>query len=252
MIAEVVSTLRSFNDPTIILNYITTVFTNPKTMELINELGIWGLLHHNTISTLSDSQLKKDQASIAVQKSPLSTFLTASLLPNAVVMTELYRVTLQYLSLNTPTAQFKQIIIDLYHRYKETLKNKSDCFIFPDCGILNTLVYNLRYRMKEDRLAYMLVLDFFQSQTQINCAGSSPFGLILYHNYTLTHSEISKLLVIMDKHNIKLDFKVITGMIFYYIRSGQVEDAHSWFQKLAYFGRFRHQTQTVNQIRGRT
>ncbi|SCV06137.1 LANO_0H22914g1_1 [Lachancea nothofagi CBS 11611] len=231
LIGELISTLRSFNDPKIILSYITTVYANPTTVPLLNELGLWGLLHHNSLDRLSTTQLERDCLTLIKQKSQLSQFLTQNLKPSSVALTELYRVTLQYMRNTMPPLEFKQLVVVLYHRYVDTLKINRGYFIYPDCGVLNVLIHNLRYPLKEDRLAYQLVLDFFQAGLHLACSKSSPFGLLMYHNYTLTMTEISTLLVLMDQHGIKLDFKMICSMVFQNLRSGQIDEARSWYEK---------------------
>ncbi|KAM3162158.1 Atp22 [Lachancea thermotolerans] len=232
VIGELVSTMRAFNDPKIIVDYITTVYTSPKTLRLLNELGIWSLLRHNSVNVLNATQLERDFESNKIQKSHLSNFLAHRVLPNTVVLTELYRVILQYFSNGTPGTELKQLIIDLYHRYKACMINHEDYFVQPDCGIINVLIYHLRFQLKDHRLAFVLAQDFFQTQPFVKCDASTPFGLVLYHNHALTRTEISSLLVLMDKHKVKLDFKVISAMVFQNLRSGQIEEAHTWFQKL--------------------
>ncbi|SCU77824.1 LADA_0A02410g1_1 [Lachancea dasiensis] len=236
LIGELVATLRSFNDPKLILGYITAVYTHPQTVPLLNELGIWGLLHHNSVDRLTLGQLKADMQNMEGHKSQLSMFLTRPLLPNTVVLTELYRTTLQDLSSTTSPTNLKQLIIDLYHQYMNLLK--AGRILFPDTGILKILIYHLRYTLKEDHLTLQLLLDFYQNLPQGGCRnrGSSPFGLVIYHNYTLTRTELSSLLVVMDAHKIKLDFKVICSLVFHNLRSGQVEDAKVWYDKIVVAG----------------
>ncbi|SCU85676.1 LAME_0D02300g1_1 [Lachancea meyersii CBS 8951] len=236
LICELVSTLRSFNDPKMILSYIATVYCNPVTMPFLNELGLWGLVHHGSVYRLSPSQLETDSQTLILQKSQISQFLTKNLIPNAVVLTELYRVTLHYMQKTMSSPEFRQLIIDLYQNYKRTLETHRNYFRHPDCGILNVLIHHLRFSVREDRLAYQLLEDFYRTKPRVACKGCSPFGLAMYHNCTLTKTEISSLLVLMDENDLKLDFKVICGMVFYHLRSGQVDEAHAWYTKLCSVG----------------
>ncbi|CEP60687.1 Atp22p LALA0_S01e16666g [Lachancea lanzarotensis] len=236
LIGELVSTLRSFNDPKMTLSYVATVYRNPGTIKLLNELGLWGLLHHGSIHQLQPSQLEADAKSLMVQKSEVSHFLTKNLIPNAVVMTELYRVTLHFMQNTTSSMEFKQLIITLYQHYKRTFEQTPQYFIYPDCGILNVLIYHLRFSLKEDRLAYQILEDFFKTEPHISCTRGSPFGLAMYQNNTITKTELSSLFVLMDRNHLKLDFKTICAMVFYHLRAGQVDDAHSWYIKLTSTG----------------
>ncbi|SCW02266.1 LAFE_0F02652g1_1 [Lachancea fermentati] len=236
LIGEIISTLRFFNDPKMTISYIITAYTNRNTVQLLNELGIWSLVHYSTVRTLPEQQLKRDGATSDACNIQISKRLKTSVLPNTVVLTELYRITLDFCHASLPEAEFKQIVIDLFRKYKETLQRRKNLFYNPDCGILNVFIYNLRYKLREDRLVYEIVKEFYGSGIELPSNVSSPFGLVLYHNYMLTQSEVSTLLFLMEKNKIPLDFRVIVSMVFRYLKLNQVDEAHLWYQKLLHAG----------------
>ncbi|SCU93074.1 LAMI_0E13124g1_1 [Lachancea mirantina] len=233
LIGELLTTFRRLGDFPMILKYVPAAFSHPKTAILLNKLGLRGLADGGLAEPVPESQLHQELASTAPM-TPVLPKLRKRILPNSVVLTELYRAAMQFTCNVLERERFKGLILKLYDNYKKTLLSDKQLFFFHDYGVINVLLHTLRFQLKEHRMAFVMLKDFMELPIKTYGSPSHTFGLVLYNNYALSQSEVSSLLVLMDKKNASVDFKIIVSMILRHLRWEQEDEAHSWFKKLTH------------------
>lgn len=237
LLGELVSTLRSFNDPKITCSYIISAYKNKSTVPMLNNLGLWSLIYHNTLDRLTEQQLIEDLSRRTAWKAEIPLGLRKKTLPDNAVLTELYRIVLDRFSKDLSSAEFHHLVLGLYNKYKHTmLANQGKFHSWRlDCGVISVFLYYVRYQLKDNRLAFKILQDFYSSSLKIKNttnSGISPFAIVMYHNYELSQTEISSLLMLMHNAGVPLDFKTIVSMIFRLLKLNNVKDAHAWYKRL--------------------
>lgn len=236
IVGELVTTLRSFNDPKLTCQYVLSAFDTKRTAKLLNNLGLWAPIFHQNSGKLSDEVLN---AELNAQEKMFSHLLRIKDTPSVPIMTELYRVLLSTSARTMGREEYQNFILELYAAYKNVLKERSFSYRRHDMGILAVFLHHIRLELNDSKLAFEILKDFFsQSYTSsIRCTSKAcPFSLVVYKNDSISPSELSHLLHLMQLNRVPLQFRFCTAMVLRYLNLGDVEEAHSWYRKILHAG----------------
>lgn len=233
ILGEIISTLRSFKDPKLSASYVITAYKSSKTKYIFNDLGLWSLIFHDSFSII-DKQLLLNDAEKSVLKVDVPERLKFKRVPDSVILCEIYQVVLEYQASKLSKEKFHELILDLYYRYKDVMLKKANTYFYWrfDVSILRVLVHQSRFTLKDGKLAYMILNDFYSSGLKLKCSQrSNPFGIALYKNNSLTHTEVNQALILMAKCNIPLDSFTMISLILRYLSTDNIKEAYSWYQR---------------------
>ena len=234
MTCQLIASLRTFNDATLSLQYILSAYRSVNTRELLNNLGLWSWILHGNGNIFSHQELQCEFLKMEKLLPPSATLDGSPSLP---IITELYRGLLTINAKTMNSTQYRDLLLDLYDKYKQTMKiiSTTDKYWKQNTSILNVFLYHIRYSLNDHILAFEILKDFFFnkfSKKVKSTASASPFSIVVYENYKLTHSDISTLLNMMDEIGISLDFKFCAGMVLRHIRSNNSKEAYTWYKKI--------------------
>ncbi|CDF87282.1 BN860_02872g1_1 [Zygosaccharomyces bailii CLIB 213] len=233
---ELISLLKSFNDPKLTCQYVMSGFNRKATGHLLNELGLWGFVFHGDARVLPGENL---QSEINALESLLPKSLSVNRQPSLCAITEIYKTVLSAGSKTMGPGQFRDFIVGLYSKYSSALEH--GLFEDPrhDTGVLNVILYHTRFALRDARLAFVLLQDFYSrglgKEIRITSA-KCPFSLVAYQNKEISQADISELLVLMHQNKIPLHFQFCTAMVLRYLELNNVEDAHSWYKRILHAG----------------
>ncbi|AET40247.1 Atp22p Ecym_5504 [Eremothecium cymbalariae DBVPG len=240
-LGTIVSTLRSFSDVKLTTSYVVRTYRSTKTKYMLNELGLWKLVFDGNIGKLSGSALysAEEDAKVLPIDVPLS--MTLNSIPDNCVLCELYQAILNDQRTKLIEQEYRDLVIQLFGLYKNFIVRHRHKFLYykVNTSVLRTFMHKLRFELHEDKLAYQLLLDFYQTIKMKSRSASkySPFGIMLYKNNSLSQTEVNQALKIMEECSIPLDFKTLTTMVLRCIAMNDIEKAHNWYMKIVN-GRF--------------
>lgn len=234
--STVASTIRTFNDPTLMLKFLLTTAKGTKFPELLNELGLWRYIVHGEPGKIDPKSLQEDRDKF--EKANSVSALKAMKRVDVVLLTELYRVFLSYSSSVMSPDKFRHCCIDLYSHYVqfcEQNKHKLRGWKF-DTGVLNVILYHIRYRLRDDKLAYEVLVDFYGRESMVqsvkNTAKKCPFSMVIYDNGTVTTQQLHALLQLMQRYNVPLSFQICYTMVKRLLQMNEPEQAFEWYTRI--------------------
>lgn len=235
IIGELVTSLRSFNDPKLSCQYILSAFNIKQTAALLNDLGLWGAIFHENSMKLSQQML---DAETKVQEEIFPRSLRIGGTPSMPILTELYRVLLSTCARTMGRETYQGLVLKLYSAYKKALEQQK----FPakhDTGILSVFLHHIRQELNNPKLAFEVLKDFYSQKfaSSIRCTTKvCPFSYVVYKNYDLSQSDLSQLLHLMQVNRVPLQFRFCTAMVLRYLKLGNVTEAYSWYEKILHAG----------------
>lgn len=236
VIGELISSLRTFNDPKLSCQYILSAFSTARSADLLNNLGLWAPIFHQDTVKLSQESLK---AEAEAQEQVLPRSLKVHDTPSIPVLTELYRVLLSTCARTMSRDAYHDLILYLYSSYKEALHKSLFSSVKHDTGILSILLYHIRVELNDPKLAFETLKDFYSQKfvSKIRCTSKvCPFSWVVYKNPELSQSDISHLLHLMQLNRVPLQFRFCTAMVLRHLNLNNVEEAHSWYLKILHAG----------------
>ncbi|QLL33158.1 hypothetical protein HG536_0E00680 [Torulaspora globosa] len=236
VVGELVSSLRSFNDPKLSCEYILSAFNIKQTAALLNDLGLWGAIFHENSAKLSQRML---EAETKVQEKIFPRSLQIEGTPSIPILTELYRVLLSTCARTMGHEMYQGIILELYSSYKKALEDHRFPTAKHDTGILSVFLYHIRLELNNSKLAFEVLKDFYSQKfaSSVRCTTKScPFSYVVYKNYDLTQSDLSHLLHLMQLNRVPLQFRFCTAMVLRYLKLGNVTEAYLWYRKILHAG----------------
>lgn len=229
---ELLSSLRSFNDPKLTCQYIISAFKDKQTAELLNELGLWGAAFHQSPQRLPEAALR---AEAHAHDDLVPDSLQIGETPTIAVLTECYRVILFTNAKTMGSEEYEQFLLDLYKNYKKALQQNRFRGAKHDTGILSIFLHNIRLELKNSKLAYEILKDFYAQRFASNVRITSkvcPFSLVAYKNYEITQAEVSDLLSIMQSNGISLHLRFCVAMVLRFLKLNNLVEARSWYDKI--------------------
>lgn len=236
IITELISSLRSFNDPKLTCQYILSAFQKFRTGELLNELGIWGSVFHQSPRKLSSATLTEE---IKSQEKFLPQSMRINDVAGIPVLTELYRVLLSTSARTMGREHFQNFLLELYSNYTVALKQNKFKNWRHDTGILSVFLHNIRLELGNLKLSYEILKDFYSHDFASKVRTTShacPFSLVVYKNYEISQLEVSHLLSLMHTNKVPLRFRFCTAMVLRYLKLGNPKEAYTWYKKITYAG----------------
>lgn len=238
VLSELISSLRSFNDPKLTCQYIMSGFKRYPTGELLNNLGIWGAVFHESPRILTKIVLQEEIQALAVL---LPKSMKVYGMPSLAVLTELYRVVLSTNASIMSNEQYQVLILELYSNYTNALKAEQSKFRSwkHDTGILNVFLHHIRFVLGNFQLAYEILKDFHTQKFDIDIRNTSPicpFSLVVYKNNEISQEEVTHLLTLMHEHKIPLQFRLCTAMVLRYLKLNNPDEAYAWYEKILHAG----------------
>ncbi|CAL9730776.1 mitochondrial translation factor Atp22p [Monosporozyma unispora] len=265
LLNEIVTCLRSFNDPKLTIQFLSATVKSPNIISILNELGMINLVFRNQIGVLSSHDLSEIIQTNSNQF--ISTNLKFKIDDMAPILNELYLVILKSNNEIMTPEENKLITLKLYNHYVTKLNKSIKQYYFwkNDTGVIIQFLKTIIYQLHDHSLAYEILLDFSNqklmkkirivtSQSKIlknidttgqykrvpvsyvnnNC----PFTLLIQSsNKYLSMNQILKLLSIMQDKNIPLNFNICCSMILKLIHLKRIDDAKVWYDKI-YYGQF--------------
>lgn len=236
IINELILSLRYFDDPKLICQFFVSAIKTPNPVSLLNDLGIWGSVFHSTTNKISNEIIQND---INNMTKLIPDILKTNSDNLSVPLSELYRVILKTNSIMMKPSEYREFIVTLYINYINFLKlNHKKHYIWKlDTSILKHLLTNIISNSEGKQLAYEILINFYShkfSKKIRNKGQNCPFSIVLYYNHDLSQIQVAELLNLMDENNIPLSLKICTSMIFRYLKWGDIETAHTWYQKILY------------------
>ncbi|QLQ80717.1 hypothetical protein HG537_0E00700 [Torulaspora globosa] len=236
IIGELVTSLKSFNDPKLSCQYILSAFNIKETAALLNDLGLWGAIFHGNSVKLSQEMLK---AETKVQEKIFPRSLRTQGIPSIPILTELYKVLLSTCARTMARERYQDLVLELYSAYKKALQEHKFRTTKHDTGILSIFLYHIRLELNNSKLAFEILKDFYSQKfaSSIRCTTKScPFSYVVYKNYDLSQSDVSHLLHLMQLNRAPLQFRFCTAMVLRYLKLGNVTEAYSWYKKILHAG----------------
>ncbi|EDO18105.1 hypothetical protein Kpol_1031p9 [Vanderwaltozyma polyspora DSM 70294] len=234
LIGHLISCLRSFNDPKLSLQYVTSAYRRKRVALFLNQLGLWGWVYHGKSYTLSNQELDTEYQKI---KNTLPRSMVSIQYPPLPVLTELYITVLNTFSKTMDKENFKVFLLDLYQRYKKTIlpMRSHNLYFQQNTGILNAFLKHVRYSINDHLLSLTILKDFYNESDSHRFKptdGTSPFSIVVYQNEKLSNRDISKVLELMDSLEIPLDFKFCVAMVYHYHSRNNIPEALVWYKKI--------------------
>lgn len=232
VIVELMSSLRSFNDPKLTCQYVLSAFKNEKTGQLLNELGIWGAVFHQSPQVLPEKVLS---AETKAQEELLPKSLQIDEIPSHAVLTEFYRVILFTNARIMGLEEYQNFLLDLYKNYTKALRLKKFKGVKHDTGILSVFLHNIRLELSNPKLAYEVLTDFYSHSFASNVRITSkicPFSLVTYKNNHISQMELSNLLYLMQSNGVALRLRFCIAMILRFLELNNLVEARSWYDKI--------------------
>ena len=239
LVYELARSLRYFNDPKLLCQFVVSAIKRPDPVALLNDLGIWGAVFHSNVTVLPMETVQRDMESI--NRSFPSSMRTDLDRP-APILNEVYRTLLTTSSVVMTPLQYRTLLEKLYLHYRTTLNKsyKSHYMWKQTSGIINRLVSEMLYTVKDPKLAHDTLLDFYTQQfaNKIKTEpGNCPFSTVLYGlRHVLTPLEVSQILQLMETLKIPLTFKACVAMIFINLSRHKISEAHTWYKKILVAG----------------
>ena len=239
LVYELARSLRYFNDPKLLCQFVVSAIKRPDPAALLNDLGIWGAVFHSDATPLPRETLQRDLESI---NRSFPNGMRTDLDRPAPVLNEVYRTLLTTSSVVMTPLQYRMLLVQLYVQYKATLNKsyKSHYMWKQTSGIINRLVSEILYTVKDPKLAYNTLLDFYSQQFADKIKtepGNCPFSTVLYGSRkVLTPLEVSQILRLMETLKIPLTFKACVAMIFINLSRHKLSEAHTWYKKILIAG----------------
>ncbi|CCK69613.1 Atp22p KNAG_0C05120 [Huiozyma naganishii CBS 8797] len=234
LITELATSLRSFNDPKLTCQFMCSSIQDPDIAQLFNSLGLWGWIWHNDGILLDSNQLSFEVSNLKPLLSQQFKIKTNELQP---YLNEMYYILLKTYSTILPQSTYKEFILDLYSKYVAVLtkRYKTYHFYMHDTGVLLLLLKSTIYGLKDWKLAYSMLMDFYSHDFVDKIRNTSrecPFSLVIYSSSQVVLSEIVPLLSIMERRQMPLTFKICTKMVLEFLREKRVKEAEYWYQKI--------------------
>lgn len=233
---ELITSLRSFNDCKLTCQYLLSGFDREATGNLLNSLGLWSSAFHENVIVLDPQDLKSEIDSLEIL---LPSSMSLNGLPSMAIMTELYRLILSTNAQTMNKDQYRDLLMNLYNNYIRALENYQ--FVSPrhDTGILNVFLYNVRYKLGDPRLAFVILKDFYSKKLARKIRVTSrkcPFSIVAYQNDEISQADINQLLILMHDAKIPLHFQFCTAMVFRYLQLDIPDEAYAWYQRILHAG----------------
>ncbi|SMN19690.1 similar to Saccharomyces cerevisiae YDR350C ATP22 Specific translational activator for the mitochondrial ATP6 mRNA, encoding a subunit of F1F0 ATP synthase [Maudiozyma saulgeensis] len=232
---ELVLSLRYFNDPKLMCQFLVSAIKKPDPGQLLNDLGLWGTIFHSTNGRkLSIEVLRKD---IQGMSNLIPSSLYGELEELSLPLSELYSSIFSTSSLTMSKQSYREFLIQLYMNYVIFMEaNFKKRYLWKnDSRIIKCFISSVLSHLADKTLAYELLLDFYSkpfAKKIRNKGKDCPFSIVLYDNLGLTPIQVEKVLTCMEQNNIPLTFKICTSMILRYLKWGDIETAHSWYNKI--------------------
>lgn len=234
---ELVLSLRYFNDPKLMCQFLISVIKKPNPGELLNNLGLWGTIFHSTCG-------RKVSAEVLIQdihgmSNLIPRSLHGELEEISLPLSELYSSLFSTSSLTMGMQLYREFLIQLYMNYITFMEEnfKKQCLWKNDSRIIKCFISSVLSHLEDKQLAYELLLDFYSkpfAKKVRNKGKDCPFSIILYDNLGLTPIQVEKVLACMKQNNIPLTFKICTSMVLRYVKWDDIDTAHSWYNKIVY------------------
>ncbi|SSD62104.1 uncharacterized protein SCODWIG_03866 [Saccharomycodes ludwigii] len=212
--------ISSFNDITILFKFFAKYF--PSYMIQLKKLGVLDLFKY--------SYTNADENSYCAQNISSGKVMSSSLMHDS-FLTIIYQK-----FVNPYILENKSEYYNMYEKYvcyvNQYLKN-----IEFNQGVINCFLFCIKNLLFQETLAFEILNNFISripnlEKFKINTSHTTPFDIVFYKNKTLSSSQINQLLVLMQKLNCSLTFKVISGMIIRYEQMKDLQEAEKWYNIL--------------------
>ncbi|AAS51125.1 ACL103Wp [Eremothecium gossypii ATCC 10895] len=251
-LALVVSALRQFNNPNLVVSFIVQAYRKTQTRVLLGQLGLWSLAFYGRAVALSPEAAKSPQELAQISPVDLPKELILKSVPDSCIMCELYQAILSEKRSQVPAEEYREILIQLFALYQDfmgKLVHKYDYYHLYDTSVLRLLLYKIKNEVGDGELAFKLLMDFYgQPKMRPKCtAEGNPFGVVLYQNNAITQTQLNQALALMGGLRIPMDFKTTSSMVLWYASAGDIDLAHTWYTKLVR-GRFQMKNRRVLKL----
>lgn len=255
LLLELLTTLRSFNDPKLSVQFLLASVKSPDMKQILNDLGLLGWIFNREVSRLDPLGLQ-----LLLENGSSNQFANINLKFKiddlAPILSELYLVVLRKNSMTLTQHYNKDVLLKLYYNYINKLNSSINSYYLwkNDSGVLIHFLKNIIFEIKDHQLAYNILLDFYSQKlakrvrivssknknitttnyyTDSYANNNCPFTLLIQaSNKFLSMNQISKLLNIMQIHHIPLNFNVCCSIVLKFIYLKRYSDAKLWYEKL--------------------
>ncbi|AGO13440.1 AaceriACL103Wp [[Ashbya] aceris (nom. inval.)] len=251
-LALVVSALRQFKNPNLVVSFIVQAYRKTQTRVLLGQLGLWSLVFRGHPAVLSPEVVKSPQEDAHISPVDLPKELRLKSVPDSCIMCELYQTILSEKRSQVSEEEYREILIQLFAFYQDfmgKLVRKYDYHQLYDTSILRLLLYKIKNEVGDGELAFKLLMDFYgRPKMKPKCTTEgNPFGVVLYQNKALTQTQVNQALALMGDLRIPMDFKTTSSMVLWYASAGDIDLAHTWYTKLVR-GRFQMKNRHVLKL----
>ncbi|AMD19166.1 HBR265Cp [Eremothecium sinecaudum] len=236
LLGSITTTIRSLGNPKLTASFICKGYNSASTKHILNELGLWSVVFHGKVEIVPTSTMNSNEELSKILPVIVPRSLVLETIPDNCALSELYRSVLEFYGNTLPKKDFYELIVQLCGLFKAfvTKSEARDKIYQLDASVLRLIMYQVRYTLNEPRLAFELLMEFYKDKnmTLETTRDNNPFGIMMYKNQSISHSEINQVLSIMEKRDIPLDYKTISAIIIKFITVGNIPEAHNWYLKL--------------------
>lgn len=235
MLGRILFSLRQFKDPKLTASYIVIAYKSIKTKKMLNNLGLWCLIFGNGFGRLNKKAIRDAKQPEKFINLNVPESLRFKRAPDSVALNELYIVVFDYYKSKLSPDEYRELVVKCYKYYCDFLKNHVNTYLQwrIDTSILRTMIHRAKFDIKDDRLAYEMLMNFYAMNLNPRFdSKNTPFGLVLYRNEAINQQEFNQVLELMQRCRAPMDHKIIITIVLKFIKSGNIDLAHEWYTRL--------------------